>query len=854
MEGTDTVGIYDIPAGTENWDVPLNANLDAIDGRLTNGENKNTTQDGQIATLQGNVASNTADIATNASNIAAVTTTANGAVPKDAQIVNVKDHGATGNGTTDDTAAINNAISVMTTGGVLYFPPGNYLLNGSTSINANLSMTIRGAGPGSTAIRYGASFSAAQLISVSTNDVTIEDIQIRGDIATTTSNPVTTGVNATGVQTFKMFNVEMQWINGYAVKAFGTAGQTLHGGQLDNIKIQSCAGGIWVKSDNTATAANFQMSNIFTRFLGVNSGGSANLDGIRIEDSWDVLAQNIFAWMNATTGGTGVALRVVGNCAATFITNLDALGPQTGSANVSIEGNANGSPQNVQITGGVIQQGIVGLNIQDAATQVRVVSVRFINNQTHGVTVSSTGPAIYFEGCFFSQSGQGATGTNYDLNWSGTTTGFVTNCRFASPIVSTGTAGVQQSVNVTAGQNVRFLNADFQGTGAAQANWFTNLPAAAHTVTGGNSAFLTNTDFNYSTGPGRVSIMPFAAGNNCLATNVQGTDANDRFRLTGDGGMAWGPGTAARDVTLTRASAGQLRVTPSTNASNSTSVGGALNVTNTSSTGAGIVVYSNQAAPTGHLIVSRADNAAFNQAAIYAENHGTSHAISVNQQGTGANSAGLNVSSTNASNSAVWFTGAETGRGTLKITHNVNGGDASASAISIDNTGTGTAAMGIFMTSTTGGTTGDLLHFRNGGTGALFNVTSAGVIGLGSGTGAVDTTLTRTAAGALNTNGTFTVGSNNAKGLNLNTIGGGISIKEGTNARMGIAPLNGTTAVTIANTSVTAGTRVFLTINNPGGTVGSPYVSGRVAGTSFDVKSTTAGDTSTVAWMLVEPN
>ncbi|WP_409469054.1 right-handed parallel beta-helix repeat-containing protein [Streptomyces sp. HC307] len=91
------------------------------------------------------------------------------------------------------------------------------------------------------------------------------------------------------------------------------------------------------------------------------------------------------------------------------------------------------------------------------------------------------------------------------------------------------------------------------------------------------------------------------------------------------------------------------------------------------------------------------------------------------------------------------------------------------------------------------------------------------------------------------------------KALNLGTAGGGVAIKEGANARMGVATLNGTTAVTIANTSITANTRIFLTIQTPGGTPASPYISGRTVGTNFQIKSTGASDTSVVAWALFEP-
>jgi hypothetical protein len=139
-----------------------------------------------------------------------------------------------------------------------------------------------------------------------------------------------------------------------------------------------------------------------------------------------------------------------------------------------------------------------------------------------------------------------------------------------------------------------------------------------------------------------------------------------------------------------------------------------------------------------------------------------------------------------------------------------------------------------------------------------------GKLNWGPGNAATDTNLYRGGAGTLKTDsffamssgqasGAFSVFTGAAKALIAGTAGGGLAVAEGTNARSGTATLNGTTAVVINNTSVTANTRIQLTIQAPGGTVGSPYVSTRTAGTSFQIKSTTAGDTSTVAWLLVEP-
>lgn len=116
-------------------------------------------------------------------------------------------------------------------------------------------------------------------------------------------------------------------------------------------------------------------------------------------------------------------------------------------------------------------------------------------------------------------------------------------------------------------------------------------------------------------------------------------------------------------------------------------------------------------------------------------------------------------------------------------------------------------------------------------------------------------------AGALNAQGYTVLESAQTNGnltvfgtaIVLGTAGGGLQVKEGANACLGTATLNGTTAVVVNTTKVTATSRIMLTINTPGGTPASPYVSTRVAGTSFSVKSTGASDTSVVAWHIIEP-
>lgn len=82
--------------------------------------------------------------------------------------------------------------------------------------------------------------------------------------------------------------------------------------------------------------------------------------------------------------------------------------------------------------------------------------------------------------------------------------------------------------------------------------------------------------------------------------------------------------------------------------------------------------------------------------------------------------------------------------------------------------------------------------------------------------------------------------------------GKGVSVKEGSNARMGVATLVAGT-VPVSNSSVTANTRIFAFSQSDGGTLGSLRCSARTAGTSFTITSSSALDTSVVAWLLVEP-
>lgn len=133
--------------------------------------------------------------------------------------------------------------------------------------------------------------------------------------------------------------------------------------------------------------------------------------------------------------------------------------------------------------------------------------------------------------------------------------------------------------------------------------------------------------------------------------------------------------------------------------------------------------------------------------------------------------------------------------------------------------------------------------FVNGDAHARYSWLADGTHRWGPGTTSFDTFMARTGVGILAmTTGSFAIA----------TAGQGFQVKEGANAKQGTAVLAGGT-VTVANTSVTATSRIFLTAQTTGAAPGALRVSARVAGTSFTITSSSATDTSTVAYLIMEP-
>lgn len=135
---TDTAltGKYAKPtAGIPKTDLEsaVQASLDKADASL---QTSVATTKGDIFAATGSSAITRIGVGTSGQVIGADSTQSAGIrwISRGALVFNVKDYGAIGDGSTDDTAAIQSAITASVQGSTIYFPPGTYLVSNTISL------------------------------------------------------------------------------------------------------------------------------------------------------------------------------------------------------------------------------------------------------------------------------------------------------------------------------------------------------------------------------------------------------------------------------------------------------------------------------------------------------------------------------------------------------------------------------------------------------------------------------------------------------------------------------------------------------------------------------------------------
>lgn len=280
-----------------------------------------------------------------------------GAVPRSVQskerdIVSVKDFGAQGDGVTDDTAAIQAAVTSMAEGGILYFPPGKYRLTDEIVIPPYGGLILQGEGGNDS--RFGSPVPSADgtFIFQETNNKAI--FVFGGGCSYSSVKDMTLSSTATP-------GVSWSGTNKFGIKIEGALPNVIWSLMFDNIVFFNLERGI--SCVDTNAGLNLSGQDLSVAPVGINQCIFTYCKiGIYLDtnnaDYWDV--RDCFFFI--PSGGDGVYLKRFG---LLFFQYISAGG--TGISNnrfINIEANGDGSVDKILLDGVQTENLTSVLNLQ----------------------------------------------------------------------------------------------------------------------------------------------------------------------------------------------------------------------------------------------------------------------------------------------------------------------------------------------------------------------------------------------------------------------------------------------------------------------------------------------------------
>jgi hypothetical protein len=378
--------------------------------------------------------------------------------------------------------------------------PGTFYIN--APISPQNDTWLQGSGILTTTVKQSSTFSGTTMYQAALSS-TISDLSLQGATSTTASNPQADGIyitqNGNYIANVTARNISFTNINGWCVHSYddGTLGAPV-GYFFDNLNDGGGNSG-GMSFFGASRTMGFIIQNCSIQASG---GTSTTLDGLYVQDVYDIEILNSY-FSSGGGANTGHGWHFYGHCSnGRFVMSEPGSGTGTygtGMCGIKIENGPNGSASIMQFVGMTVQQYDNAVSLQGGCSDISFTDCEFDSSGSDGVVVNTSGSYIRFINCrwaaagSYASNGLKASGTNYDLHWSGTGTGDVADSLFASSIVASGTAGVQTSVNIASGQQVTFSNVKFKGSGASSTNWFTNMPAGALETSSGSFDFITPT-------------------------------------------------------------------------------------------------------------------------------------------------------------------------------------------------------------------------------------------------------------------------------------------------------------------------------------------------------------------------
>jgi hypothetical protein len=301
-----------------------------------------------------------------------------------AETISVKDFGAVGDGVTNDTVAIQNAINASANQTLLF--DGVFLISASLDINSPMKIQFSGGagilGPSSYLKKSGTPFGDALIIYPGGIGTIIEGGGVVG-LAGNTGNGIRVYANSVTLR-----NVV---VTGCGGSGFRIGPDTVMvGTNFNDFTLSSCKAydngehGLYIHDPNTASNTN---AGVVTCFSALNNGG----DGIRVENAyWNTFVGCTYE------DNTGYGLNILST--AQFNTFIGG----------DIEGNTAGAISNSGLGTSFI--GISALTYISQLTDLQISNQFRVTNQYINTNGSTATPTYTNSAEWFSA---GATGTNY---------------------------------------------------------------------------------------------------------------------------------------------------------------------------------------------------------------------------------------------------------------------------------------------------------------------------------------------------------------------------------------------------------------------------------------------------------
>lgn len=468
-------------------------------------------------------------------------------MPYLAGFITPQDYGAVGDGTTDDTAAFNAALTATPYGGTVLVPPAIYAT--TNTITVPPQVTLQGQlGAHITAvnasIRPTAAFAGTSVISFVD--------QATGGYAV-----------ASEAQRVRYLTIDGTLAPGSSIDAFRATG-FVHGVYLEEIGVETIPNhAVNALSNGSGNPYSWRMSRVHVHAAGGYAFNLANMTDTTLIDCESIAATNSGYLIN----GTGNSIFI--GCRAEF----------SGFSGFDIQGGGD-----IQLIGCSTDRSTQhGVNIVSTGSTQKIIITggRFTRDGGNGgagggtwagINVNGATTPVVITGALVETGQQSGTGDapTYGLSVTGATAVSVNSCALH---------GITSAINDGGGNTDFFVGANvLQQTGStASPTVVEPVVRTTQTGIGVNKAPTHPIDATASTatvvgqftttssgGGGNTQPVVGAIGadtsNRAFGAEVSG-DANFRYAVFTDGTTQWGPGSAARDTTMQRAASGILATT-----------------------------------------------------------------------------------------------------------------------------------------------------------------------------------------------------------------------------------------------------------------------------------------------------